>query len=259
MKTISASKADGLLQKTTLLDYDAPAIQRLVKERRWQSLPKRERIRSVYEFVRDEILFGYNRADEIPASEVLSDGIGQCNTKATLLMALFRAVGLPCRFHGFTIHKELQKGAITGIWYRMAPKEIVHSWVEVQLEDEWFFLEGVILDRLYLKALQAQSKGSAGSTVNKSSESAESGDSNERSRSFCGFGACTNDIMNPVVDFDGNHTYIQADGIARDFGLYNDPDSFYAEHSQALSPLKKWLFSRYIRHRMNDNVRRIRG
>lgn len=241
MKTISASKADGLLQKTTLLDYDAPTIQRLVKERRWQSLPESERIRSVYEFVRDEILFGYNRADEITASEVLSDGIGQCNTKATLLMALFRAVGLRCRFHGFTIHKELQKGAITGIWYRMAPKEIVHSWVEVQLEDEWFFLEGVILDRPYLKALQARSKRSAGSG------------------SYCGFGACTNDIMNPIVDFDGNHTYIQADGIARDFGLYNDPDSFYAEHSQALSTLKKWLFSHYIRHRMNDNVRRIRG
>jgi transglutaminase-like putative cysteine protease len=241
MKTISASKADGLLQKTTLLDYDAPTIQRLVKERRWQSLPESERIRSVYEFVRDEILFGYNRADEITASEVLSDGIGQCNTKATLLMALFRAVGLRCRFHGFTIHKELQKGAITGIWYRMAPKEIVHSWVEVQLEDEWFFLEGVILDRPYLKALQARSR-----------QNADSG-------SYCGFGACTNDIMNPVVDFDGNHTYIQADGIARDFGLYNDPDSFYAEHSQALSPLKKWLFSHYIRHRMNDNVRRIRG
>ena len=241
MKTISASKADGLLQKTTLLDYDAPTIQRLVKERHWQSLPESERIRSVYEFVRDEILFGYNRADEIPASEVLSDGIGQCNTKATLLMALFRAVGIRCRFHGFTIHKELQKGAITGIWYRMAPKEIVHSWVEVQLEDEWFFLEGVILDRPYLKALQARSKQNAGSG------------------SYCGFGACTNDIMNPVVDFDGNHTYIQADGIARDFGLYNDPDSFYTEHSQALSPLKKWLFSHYIRHRMNDNVRRIRG
>lgn len=241
MKTISASKADGLLQKTTLLDYDAPTIQRLVKERRWQSLPERERIRSVYEFVRDEILFGYNRADEIPASEVLSDGIGQCNTKGTLLMALLRAVGLRCRFHGFTIHKELQKGAITGIWYRMAPKEIVHSWVEVQLEDEWFFLEGVILDRPYLKALQATSRQNAGSG------------------SYCGFGACTGDIMNPVVDFDGNHTYIQADGIARDFGLYNDPDSFYAEHSQALSPLKKWLFSHYIRHRMNDNVRRIRG
>jgi len=256
MKTISASKADGLLQKTTLLDYDAPAIQRLIKERRWQSLPERERIRSIYEFVRDEILFGYNRADEMPASEVLSDGFGQCNTKATLLMALFRAVGLRCRFHGFTIHKELQKGAITGIWYRLAPKEIVHSWVEVQLENEWFFLEGVILDRPYLKALQERSKRSAGSTRN---DGSRSGDSNDRSQSYCGFGACTNDIMNPVVDFEGNHTYIQADGIARDFGLYNDPDSFYAEHSQALSPLKKWLFSHYIRHRMNDNVRRIRG
>lgn len=240
MNTISAPKANSLLQRTTLLDYDDPGIQRLIEERQWRSLPARQRIRSIYNFVRDEILFGYNRRDEIPASEVLADGYGQCNTKATLLMALFRAVDLPCRFHGFTIHKQLQKGAVTGIWYRLAPKEIVHSWVEVQLDNDWFFLEGVILDSRYLRALQSRSQ-------------------NQQQGAFCGFGACTEDIMRPLIDFDGNHTFIQADGIARDFGLYDDPDSFYAEHRQALSPLKQWLFSNHIRHRMNDNVRRIRG
>jgi transglutaminase-like putative cysteine protease len=67
----------------------------------------------VYDFVRNEIAFGYNAGDELPASAVLADGIGQCNTKATLLMALMRAVGIACRFHGFTIDKPLQKGAIT--------------------------------------------------------------------------------------------------------------------------------------------------
>ncbi|MEE9438693.1 MAG: transglutaminase domain-containing protein, partial [Saprospiraceae bacterium] len=91
-----------------------------------------------------EIRFGYNKSDNIPASKVLSDGYGQCNTKSTLLMALLRAVGIPNRIHGFTIDKALQKGAITGIWYKLAPKNILHSWVEVLINDKWYFLEGVI-------------------------------------------------------------------------------------------------------------------
>ena len=65
-------------------------------------------------FVRDEVTFGYNASDDLPASRVLADHIGQCNTKGTLLMALLRAVGVACRFHRFTIDKALQKGAITG-------------------------------------------------------------------------------------------------------------------------------------------------
>lgn len=79
--------------------------------------------------MRDEIAFGYNTQDDLPASRVLADGIGQCNTKGTLLMALLRAMDVPCRFHGFTIDKALQKGAITGLAYWLAPRNIIHSWV----------------------------------------------------------------------------------------------------------------------------------
>jgi hypothetical protein len=45
-------------------------------------------------------------------------------------MALLRAVGVPCRFHGFTIDKALQKGAITGVAYQLAPRNIIHSWAD---------------------------------------------------------------------------------------------------------------------------------
>jgi transglutaminase-like putative cysteine protease len=103
-------------------------MQRLIAEHRWRDLNTYERIGAVYDFVRNEIAFGYNARDDLPASQVLADGIGQCNTKGTLLMALLRGVGVPCRFHGFTIDKTLQKGAITGLAYRLAPRNIVHSW-----------------------------------------------------------------------------------------------------------------------------------
>ena len=124
-----------LLQATTLLDFAHPDIEGLVVQRGWRQLQVFERIGAVYDFVRNEIAFGYNASDELPASVVLADGIGQCNTKGTLLMALLRVVGIPCRLHGFTIDKPLQKGAITGIAYMLAPQRIIHSWVEAAFEE----------------------------------------------------------------------------------------------------------------------------
>ena len=113
-----------------------------------------KRTKAVYEFLRDEIRFGYNIDDRIPASRVLADGYGQCNTKGILFMALLRGVNIPCRVHGFTIDKKQQKGAMTGFVYQSAPREILHSWVEVFLEGAWYELEGFILDKWYLSQLQ---------------------------------------------------------------------------------------------------------
>ncbi len=227
------------LESTPLLDFDHSEIQALVDARGWKQLSEQEKVSQVYNFVRDEIQFGYNTQDDISASQVLKDGFGQCNTKATLLMALMRAVGIPNRIHGFTINKALQKGAITGIWYSIAPKNILHSWVEILVNDTWYFLEGVILDKNYLTALQ---KKFADSESN-----------------LCGFGAYTEDFKKPVVDWDYNHTFIQEKGINQDFGLFNNPDDFYAKHQQDISPMKNWVFRNYMRHTMNRNVDKIRN
>ena len=95
------------LQETRMLDYSNKSIQILIEKRGWKNLNEYERLKSIYNYVRDEILFGYNADDSIPASKVLADGYGQCNTKGTLFMALLRSCGIPCRVHGFTIDKKL--------------------------------------------------------------------------------------------------------------------------------------------------------
>jgi transglutaminase-like putative cysteine protease len=130
------------LQATPMLNYDSNVIQQLVENRKWKDKDKFQKILEIYNFVRDEIKFGYNVDDTIKASRVLEDGYGQCNTKGTLFMALLRAVGIPCRIHGFTIDKTLQKGAMTSLMYSVAPKNIVHSWVEIYFEGNWFNIEG---------------------------------------------------------------------------------------------------------------------
>ena len=84
-----------LTQATPILDHHAPAIRQLIQQRNWTSLGLHDRVGAAYAFVRDEIAFGYNTQDDLPASRVLADGIGQCNTKGTLLMALLRAMDVP--------------------------------------------------------------------------------------------------------------------------------------------------------------------
>lgn len=227
-----------LLRCTPLLDFRHPDIERLISDRGWPALALRERIGAIYDFVRNEIAFGYNEADDLPASRVLADGLGQCNTKGTLMMALLRAAGVPCRFHGFTIDKALQKGAVTGLAYRLAPREIIHSWVEVWFDGRWVCLEGFILDADYLHSLQRRFP---------------------EARRFCGFGAATPDLSAPSVDWRGQDTFIQKDGIVGDFGTFDDPDAFYARHGGNLSGPRRWLFVHLVRKRMNANVARIRA
>jgi hypothetical protein len=230
--------AARLLEPTPILDYKHPNLASLIERRGWKALPEKERIGAIYAFVRDEIAFGYNTSDDLPASRVLADRMGQCNTKGTLFMALLRGCGVPCRFHGFTIHKSLQKGAVTGIAYLLAPRDIVHSWVEVWFEGRWVNLEGFILDKLYLRQIQRRFADHKGP--------------------FCGFGVATPDLENPPVDWIGTDTYIQKEGINHDLGVHDNPDAFYAAHRANLSGVKRVLYQMVVRRWMNRNVNRVR-
>ena len=240
MTTTPATDAatERYLQATPLLDIDHPSIRRLVDDRGWEQLPEFERIGAVYRFVRDEIAFGYNAGDDLPASAVLADGCGQCNTKATLLMALLRGAGVPCRFHGAAIDKELQHGVVTGLLYRVAPQEILHSWVEVRYDGRWVRLEGVIIDSRYLDGLRDRFP--------------------DRRADFLGFGVGTMSMANPPIDWRGDDTEIQMTGLSAGYGVFDDPDGFYTRVGTNLRGLRKALFRLVVRKRMNAMVCSIR-
>lgn len=227
------------LRETPMLNFSAPNIQRLIKDRLWGKTDEYNRIKQIYNYVRDEILFGYNTDDSLPASKVLADGYGQCNTKGTLFMALLRGVDIPCRVHGFTIDKKLQKGAMTGIVYKNAPQNIFHSWVEVYLDGIWYELEAFILDKEYLSQLQNINPACSGA--------------------FCGYGVAVKDFHNPIIDFERNNTYIQSEGITQDFGVFDCPDNLLKKHHQEMSPLKAFLYRNFGRCLMNHNINKIRN
>ncbi len=111
--------------------------------------------------------------------------------------------------------KRLQKGAMTGFVYRNAPKNIFHSWVEINFENQWYELEAFILDKTYIKKLQERNPACRGA--------------------FCGYGVAVKDFRNLSIEFDRNNTYIQSEGINQDFGVYDCPNELLKEHHQEIS------------------------
>ncbi len=230
----------SLLIPTRILDFDAPQIQVLIARRQWKDMRLEDAAKDIYNFCRNDIPFGYNaQADDMTASAVLFEGLGHCNTKSTLLMALFRAVGIPCRLHGFTIDKKLQKGAITGLVYWLAPSEITHTWVEAFYQGKWISLEGLILDQRYLESVQKKYPAC--------------------DKPFMGFAIATQNLQRPKVDWTGESTYIQSEGIKQRFGIFNSPDEFYAKHPTNLIGIKGWLYRHYFYKKMNDHITQIRN
>ncbi len=226
------------LQETGILDFSQPVFNRLSDSRGWKGLDPFNKIQAVYDFVQNEIAFGYNESDDIQASSILGDGYGQCNTKTSLSMALFRKLEIPCRFHGFKVDKSVQRGVINGLLYILAPKHIIHSWTEIYFQNRWINLEGLILDKSYLQNLQHRFQSFKGP--------------------FCGFGVAAENLQNPPIDWQGDHTYIQDQSIVLDLGLYDSPDVFYRQHGTNLRGIRRSMFKHVARHIMNRNVKRIR-
>jgi hypothetical protein len=223
-----------LLRATPLLDYDHPDITRLFEQRGWDALERDARIQQVYEFVRDEIRFGYSRHERIPASQVLREGFGHCNTKATLLMALLRRAGFRCRLHVGRVRKSLHSGLIPASLYRRLPTAVEQSWVEIEHRERWLGLEGAILDTELLARVQEHWSFWDGP--------------------FCGFAIATDALQHPRNDWNGGDTLIQRAALTADLGHYDDPDAFYARHPS--NPLGigalawRWWYSRAANRRV---------
>lgn len=226
------------LEKTEMLNYDAENIKALIIGRGWTELDAYHKIKAVYEFVQNEIRFGYNRSDLLTAEEVLADGYGQCNTKATLLMALLRGVGIPCRLHGFEVSKQFQRGVTSGLISIFAPNTIVHTWAEVYYDNRWIALEGVITDRIYVEAVKKKYRNHSGR--------------------FLLYAIATPDLHGLNVEWNGNDTYVQKEAVVKDYGTFVSPDVFFAQYTQKWSGLKDFAYVHIGRKIMMRNVEKMR-
>ena len=227
------------LKETKMLNFNSAKISDLVREKGWLELDEFHKIKNIYEFVQNDILFGYNSTDILSAVEVLQDGFGQCNTNATLLMALLRSVNIPCRLHAFNVSKDFQKGALPQIIYLLAPKYILHTWVEVFFNDKWIALEGVIIDKNYLYTVQQKYT--------------------EYKGIFKKFAIATKDVETVNIDWTGNDVFIQKEAVVDDYGIFSSPDILFSKHTQNMSKIKLYLYSHIGTKMMTKRVFKIRN
>lgn len=226
------------LNDTAMLNYREQEIATLVMANKWNYLDEYNKIGAIYNYVQNEILLGYNKRDNLVATLVLADGIGQCNTKAVLLMALLRAVGIPCRLHGAKVTKVFQRSLMPKIMARLAPSHILHTWVEVYYNGEWLSLEGVITDKAYISGLRQMLPDYKGE--------------------FFDYAVAVKDFSNLKIDWTGKSTAIQQQAIQEDLGIYDSPDEFHAEYKQDYRCIKKFLYENIGRKIMTKNVAKIR-
>lgn len=227
-------------KETRMLNYRSDSIKKLIKSRKWRNLNEYEKIKAVYSFVQNEIPFAYNQTDNLRAEQVLADGYGQCNTKATLLMALLRGLDIPCRIHGFEVSKSFQRGigVTSALISALAPNLIVHTWAEVYYQGQWLALEGVITDKKYLQAVKAIFPNVK--------------------KSFSACAIATDDFENLSIDWKGKNTYVQSSAIVTDLGTFSSPDEFFKKHSQHWSKTKNFFYVHIARKMMNRSVEKIR-
>lgn len=226
------------LKETQMLDFNSEELQKLITSRCWDKLDTQKKLQAVYSYVQNEVLFGYNCSDLLKASEVLRDGYGQCNTKSTLLMALLRGIGIPCRLHGSEVGKHFQRGATSGFISHFAPESVIHTWVEVMDGKEWLAMEGVIIDKDYLLAVKNRFKGE------------------DEIRAYA---IATNHLSELYSGWRGESTYVQSEAVVKDFGVFDSPDEFFAQHPQTWGSVINYLYIHLGRKVMNRNVARVRN
>ncbi len=133
---------DEYLKPTKFIDFDNPSVSGLAKKLIEGVKPSdtTEQARRLFYFVRDKIAYKvvmtmFTRK-ALRASETLKRGHGFCIPKATLLVALARAIGIPARLHFADIinrllSENLRKMMGTNLF-------VFHGYSEVFLEGEWY-------------------------------------------------------------------------------------------------------------------------
>ena len=127
------------LRPTPIVDSDHPAVIRFAEQAKGKSADPREQAIALYYAVRDGFRYNPYGLDMTPqgfsASQVLETGQGWCVTKAVLLAAACRAVGIPARLGYADVRNHLSTERMrqtmqTDIFYW-------HGYTAILLDGQW--------------------------------------------------------------------------------------------------------------------------
>ena len=222
-----------------LSDADHPSIRDKAASLTAARESTMDKLESVFHFVRDEIKFGFTpKWDVVKASEVLTYGIGYCNPKATLFVALCRAAGISARVHCGMISIDIMRGVFPSIAFPFLPKAGGHSWTEVQIEGQWKPIDSYINDKAFYEAAQ-QSLSASGKPLGYSVSFLEG-------KSSCEFNF-------------GEKGFVHMGAVIEDHGAWEDLSQYLASDKYASMDSLQLMFYPMIAKLSNRNIEHIRS
>ncbi len=145
-------RLEDFLRPSELCDSDNPLVKTVTELITRHAETSRDAAIKIFFFVRDKIPLAFVNPRQT-ASETLRIGRGSCFTKATLQMAMLRAVGIPARFRVLEFRGNDPaewEGILPRIAVPMMPEQFPHYLVEVYLDGAW-----IMADATFDKALIA--------------------------------------------------------------------------------------------------------
>jgi hypothetical protein len=197
---------------------------------------------SLFHFVRDRIIFGFPTIwaewDRVTASRVIQCGFGYCNTKATLLVALCRATGIPARVHYGKISIDIMRGIFPSFAFPFLPDSGPHSWTEVEIDGEWKPVDSYINDEELFRASRSrleQSGRSIGYSV-----------------------ACVDGKCSCELNF-GEKGFVQMGAVVEDHGPWDDASQYYATEKYVTFNAVQRLFYPVVAKLSNAKIAKLRA
>lgn len=218
-----------------LSDDQHPTIQLKAQQLTLGLVNPLDKLERIFLFVRDEILFGFPpKWDAVKASETLEYKRGYCNTKATLMVALCKAVDILARIHTGLINIEIMRGLFPSFVFLFLPAAGGHSWVEVKMDSHWQPIDSYINDKAFytqaLRKLEESGKTSAFSI------------SHNKGPSSCEFNF-------------GEKGFVHTGAVVEDHGVWDDfSDYMSSDKYIRMNRLQALLFPSIVKmsnHRIN--------
>jgi len=220
------------------INPEHPIVQAVAYQIKQKTKTDAEAVEAIFYYVRDEILFGFHpEVDQLSASEIIARGSGQCNNKSIVFIALCQALNIQSKLFFSDIDRSIHRGFIPSWAYRLFPKRISHSWVEVNVDGQWHQVDGYINDELLFKA--------------------------GRNQLFevgwnCGYSVA--DPTQASSEFSlTDKNFVQMAAVTTHHGSYVDPAVYFNSSLYQNQPKGiKRLLSKFILKRMDSRVRDLR-
>ncbi|MCB9256907.1 MAG: transglutaminase family protein [Chitinophagales bacterium] len=148
------------LEETTILDFNNPKLVGFIKKHVHSNMTAKEKAIALFYAVRDTFLYNpyyINLSkEESKASKVIDRGYGHCIDKASILIATYRAVGLPSRIGLAKVKNHIATEKLEE--YLGSNVLSPHGYVEVYLNEKWYKVTPAfnksLCDKLHVACLE---------------------------------------------------------------------------------------------------------